>query len=200
MDPKCEIKDLLEWANCKQVCFISPKSLADTMQEQWVRRALQHYAIEFQDVDELAIIILRQALKVFGILILTDNVQLLGKFYSHGILHDDKLPLNDSMLGVLIPENGGNAKHRRGDILNEQWKFLAPSFSPSVLHQEFKDEIILPFIKNDHIGRGTFGDVYKIEIHRDYLPHHSPEDIPLPVSSTQLPRSCYCLSRLTPSQ
>lgn len=184
MDPTRELKDLLEWAESKQVCFISPKSLADLMQEQWVRRALKHYAIEFQDVDELASIILQQARKVFGILILADSVELLGKFYSHGILHDDKLPLEESMLGLLFPENGDTrAKSHHGDILKEQWKFLAPSFSPSVLHQEFRDELILPFIKNDHIGRGSFGDVYRIEIHRDYLPHHSSEDIPLPVSS-----------------
>ncbi|KAH8781096.1 hypothetical protein F5883DRAFT_516440 [Diaporthe sp. PMI_573] len=107
INPKCDLKDLLEWANIQQ--------------------ALQHYAIEFQDIN-----------------------------------------------------GNRGAKHLRGDILNKQWKFLAPSFSPSVLHQEFKDDLILPFIKNDHIGGGHFGDVYRIEVHRDYLPHHSSEDIPLP--------------------
>ena len=128
IDPKCDLKDLLEWANVKRDCFISPKSLTNLMQERWVRQALQHYAIEFQDVDELTFFILQQARKVFGILILTDNVQPLGKFYSHGILHDEKLPLQESELEVLFPDNGDRgAKHLRRDILNEQWKFLAPS-------------------------------------------------------------------------
>jgi hypothetical protein len=57
-------------------------------------------------------------------------------------------------------------------FLKKQWSVLAwtfPEFDRTVSHEDFEDEVILPYLSHKHIARkGGFGDVYKVEIHPDH--------------------------------
>jgi hypothetical protein len=46
----------------------------------------------------------------------------------------------------------------------KQWEFTAPIFAPFVLRRSLEYETILPFIKEEKLGSGGFGDVYLLDI------------------------------------
>jgi len=71
---------------------------------------------------------------------------------------DRGLPFDKAKLrGILSPATAN-------EFYERQWHFVAPKFSESVFTRTLPPEMILPFIKQQPLGEGGFGDVYNIEI------------------------------------
>ncbi|KAF2805713.1 uncharacterized protein BDZ99DRAFT_395569 [Mytilinidion resinicola] len=134
------------------------------------------------DDESLADFVLAYARRVFAISIyigLEDaklrKAMLLCK--EHGI-NDRKLPIaytQDVSLNVLARlENSVDQKRRIWNLrrinkfCEEQWSFLAPVFSTAIFNHDLHPNAVLPFTRKHDIVNGSFGQVYKYEIH----PHH----------------------------
>lgn len=151
--------------------------------------------------EELVTFILQKAKKVFATLIsikLDQNKSLQSamlKFREHGI-DDSRLPIEDTedksknVLAALEPKVKRKNKIWSGSTIahfcNDQWRFLVPVFSTDaktdINRYNLPHSTILPFVKKHaDFDEGSFGKVYKYEIHPNHIkdPLRSVRSIPL---------------------
>ena len=100
----------------------------------------------------------------------------LGKTMHHFMrreFSDDSLPVTETLLNDHIEplvnrwgDSSGWSKTRKHTFLQEQWRFIAPTFSQKNFKVDLKPNHILPFIAKSSSGKeGAFGQVYMVEIH-----------------------------------
>ncbi|KAF3000785.1 hypothetical protein E8E13_005487 [Curvularia kusanoi] len=82
-------------------------------------------------------------------------------FMEKGELIDLRLPFDCSTLSQLLSKTNLAI----ADFEENQWEFIAPIFSRGTVHRELRPEFVLPFMKDDKIGRGAFGTVHEITLH-----------------------------------
>ncbi|OAL55032.1 kinase-like protein [Pyrenochaeta sp. DS3sAY3a] len=148
--------------------FIPALRLYELLSETAVHQALIAAKIKPHTVDEVLGHILKHGIRIFGVLVLTDQVAATLNFIEKGELQDQRLPFDTTTLGTLLPETAID------DFEESQWEVIALSFSRGTLHRSLRAEFILPFIKDEKIGGGAFGTVYEISIHPD---HQDLEDV-----------------------
>ena len=96
---------------------------------------------------------------IFGILIWKKWLHKLIKCIEHNAL-DAQLPLDGARADEILGNIGWNFAQ------SVQWEFLPRILAPemSVVHNRFRKEEILPFISEERLGEGSFGDVFKVSV------------------------------------
>ncbi|KAI0095668.1 hypothetical protein GGR51DRAFT_553874 [Nemania sp. FL0031] len=104
-----------------------------------------------------------------------DESTLPNASYPHG-LNSQSSPdptRNVTLNSLELSVDAGNrvwSEHRIDDFHEKQWMFLAPVFSIGVPSYRFETLRVLPFIsKSKDPDSGSFGQVYKFEIHPDHI-------------------------------
>ena len=115
--------------------------------------------------------------KVFALLVLLKNEEAqIMQFIKHDQLAptslDSRLPFSLEELKTIVPDIAG-------EFFERQWELCAPIFSKGVLHRKLHDLIRLPFVSEEKIGAGGFGDVYCFELDggQQTLAFTEPEDV-----------------------
>ena len=101
-------------------------------------------------------LILSKAKKLFTVLLYLDRLSLLEAFFVID-LYDDVFPIQETdkrLLGI------GTLEDRR-EICKAQW-IVPPVLDPHN-HFHFPQNFISPFLDEEKIGSGTFGNVYKVK-------------------------------------
>ena len=142
--------------------FIPQLPLRKILSEDTIRKALQEAETKPYQLDEMVKHILAGGMKIFAILVLTDQPALTSKFIEEGELHDQRLPFLSGTLHkqLSLP----SAK----DFYERQWELTAPTFYHGAINKLLNERSVLPFVKEKHIGKGAFGTVYEIELDHDH--------------------------------
>ena len=104
-----------------------------------------------------ALIVYEEALKILSILVDLNWQQKLSSFIEDNVL-DLRLPLDESLLRSLIPEAWINFK-------TLQWEYLAYRFRKGQYRIKLQEELILPYVEQEPLGKGGFSTVSKVLIH-----------------------------------
>lgn len=108
-------------------------------------------------------------------------------FFRNRGLSDRNLPFEQAIISqcaTYLPWT----RPQMTSFLQYQWKFVAQQFPMDrCLVSRILPEIILPFIQASPLGRGNFGDVFKVVVH----PSHFDEDDPVHQVRHQSP--CYSI-------
>ena len=109
--------------------------------------------------------------RIFAILILIQRPHLFLEFIKDDQLQrrdpDHKLPYKKEELKHLLPSPTSE------EFWDKQWEFTAPFFLESVVARVLPNEFVLPFLKENDLGEGSFGRVSNVQIEQSYLPSGS---------------------------
>lgn len=138
--------------------------------------------------------------QVFAILILMGKLRAIVDFIKEGI--DDKhlpfeLKRGDDRATTNLKGTDSDHEFRPDDWGNgdveafesQQWKICVPVFhmidelETKPPHWEFAEEMVMPFLKSEPVGKGGYGAVRKVKIH---AAHHNSSKVSLPRPLTQL--------------
>jgi hypothetical protein len=160
--------------------FIPQLRLCEVLSEDATRKALQDVGTKSYQLNEMVKRILPDGMKIFAILVLTDQTALTSKFIEEGELYDQRLPFSVDILDKQLSLPFAK------DFYEKQWELTAPNFYYGSINKLLNERSVLPFIKDKHIGKGAFGTVYEIELDHD---HQQPED-PFQGKVQQCPTTC----------
>jgi len=158
---KSRLKDLRR-ENADHRWFIPQLALCEALSEDAIWKALHDTRTKSYQLDEMVKHILTNGMKIFAVLVLTDQAALTSKFIEQGEFLDQRLPFSLDILGkqLSLP----SAK----DFYERQWELTAPTFYRGTIHKSLDNRSILPFVRDERIGNGAFGTVYKIELDHDH--------------------------------
>ena len=112
-------------------------------------------------ISDAVQIITNGAQKAFAILVYMQRPELIYEFIKHDNYQssqlDHKLPLDMERLKMILLEG-----KRAEEFFEEQWRFAIPVFSDSVLPRILPGKTILPFLEQQTLGSGSFGEVYTV--------------------------------------
>ncbi|KAI1497171.1 kinase-like protein [Biscogniauxia marginata] len=147
----------LRRASVSRRWFVPELPFQALMTETAICSALVDSSVPSYQREEIAKKVFQHGIKVFGILVLVDCVDLVSKFIEMRQLKDAMLPFRKELLigDIQLPEADAN------DFQERQWEFIAPTFTRGTLHRRFEEYIILPFTQEVRIGGGAFGVVYE---------------------------------------
>jgi len=143
--------------------FIPHQSLFHLLTEERILAAvnsIDEEYLEWHQKQNTVGWIMQRGRLLFGILVVVRHAELISIFTKH-TLSDEKLPLAESVLNHLAPSI---AKV----FFDKQWEFTAPQLARDVLHRVLDPKSRMPFVHNELIAQGNFGNIYKIAVH----PHH----------------------------
>lgn len=129
------------------------------MTEDFIRDTLQVSGTKAHRLDETAKIIFKTRVKIFSVLILIHQPSLIANFIEKDELQDRRLPFE---LQVLEKEIMNVCGH---ELYEKQWEFTVPEFFRGTLTRFLNENVVLPFIKDEEIGKGSFGIVHEITLH-----------------------------------
>ncbi|KAF2659852.1 kinase-like protein [Lophiostoma macrostomum CBS 122681] len=164
---RSEIKALRHQVDGDSRYFVPHQSLSKLFSYEKVSSALEAYRVVPRErLDSLVVRILSGALRVFAILVvLGGNEKEILRFVEHdnfqGLPIDHRLPFSSSDLKQLIPNIWD-------DFYEKQWEFSAPVFLRDTEHRFLDDFTILPFVRDQKIAAGGFGEVFRIRLHPDH--------------------------------
>lgn len=138
--------------------YIPQLSLEKVMTRGAIRSALRDAGTELYQLEEITEEISRDGVRIFAILVLTDQAAFITRIIEAGELHDQRLPFSLDLLHEQL------SLPFAIDFHNTQWELIAPTFSHGTIDKLFNDKSILPFTKDEYIGSGAFGVVYQIEL------------------------------------
>ena len=93
---------------------------------------------------------------IFSILLYDENEEnFLNFLYRQE--YDTRLPLTEDDLRFLEPPVARKFGER-------QWEFISPLLIKHKLHWELKDREILPFLRDEYIDEGCFGQVFMVSL------------------------------------
>lgn len=153
LDLRCE--------NAHRRWFIPQGPLRQLMTEDFICDTLQVSGTKAHRLDETTKIIFKTRAKIFSVLILIHQPSLIVNFIEKDELQDRRLPFELQVLEKEIM----NACAR--EFYEKQWEFTAPEFFRGTLTRVLNENIVLPFIKDEEIGYGSFGIVHEITLHPD---------------------------------
>ena len=139
--------------------FVPEGSLENLLNLDQVIHALsdESFGIPAHKRETTARIVCDEASKIFAILLELHLEHLLAIFIVNDIF-DDRLPLDDHNLKLLVPEAAGVF----GCLQHE---YSAYRFRTGQYHKKLPNHTILPYIRQKLIGGGGFSSVYKVWLH-----------------------------------
>ncbi|XWX01595.1 hypothetical protein V2A60_009623 [Cordyceps javanica] len=149
--------------------FVPEAALHHLVCESRVRRALHELQIPAQEIMYLTGSILRGARKCFAILVLIGRGAAISHFFQRDSLQrswpDDRLPYTPELVQRVLEQGPTSLTVRR--FLEKQWMFVIPVLQRHMIARRLDKEIILPFLSEESIGRGSMGTVWKMRLHPD---------------------------------
>jgi hypothetical protein len=138
--------------------FYPAQALLDVLSRDLVYEAISTSPrVGIHERGLIVSLVLERIPKIFSILLVDHNESYFLDFL-HRQEYDRRLPfLSKQDLSFL---NGSVA----GKLLDRQWEFVPPLLVKNELHRELKDDDILPFLSDEYVNRGAFGDVYKVAL------------------------------------
>lgn len=128
---------------------------------------LQNAKVEFYRQLEILDTINAGGYKIFGILVVIDQMQYITNFIETDLFLkrdlDSRIPLKLSDIEAIIPCVESATK-----FYKVQWMFVAPVFGDDRSHRRLEDHAVLPFEKSEKLGQGGFGKVFKVTLHPDH--------------------------------
>ncbi|KAK4223973.1 kinase-like domain-containing protein [Podospora fimiseda] len=114
------------------------------------------HAVPKHNLGRVSELITNDALLVFCVLVVINQVHLITEFQAHAVT-DFKLPIRTKgELQSIAPELNIDA------FRETQWQFIPWNFKRDALHVILPDDIILPFLDAESIGQGNGGEVSKV--------------------------------------
>ena len=169
-----------EYRNSEDELFASDESLYSIVTRHAVESALRDKSnvpnckVEPHHVEPIMEAVMKGLRKIFSILVLIHHVKSISRFiendqYKRSEL-DYNLPFNKKQLEDILPTQG--LVH---EFYERQWHFTSPVFLDSVFTRSLPPKTIMPFLKNEPIGGGGFGDVFHIDIELSHRSFERPE-------------------------
>ena len=158
---KLRIKDI-RCENSDHRWFVPLLPLREILSQDVILKAVRDAGTKAYHLDEVVDRILSNGLKIFAILVLTDQAALAFKFIQEGELLDERLPFSLEILKMRL-----SLPHVK-DFYEKQWELSVPTFDRGTIHKSLDDRVILPFIRDKRIGNGAFGTVYEIELNHNH--------------------------------
>lgn len=148
--------------------FSSEQDIREILTEDAVRNALcdktagDNCNIAAEHIEHAVRFVADGAYRIFAILVHIRHTKSLLRFiegdnYQKGL--DSRLPFEKEMLKAIF-----GCEEAAHEFYERQWHFIAPVFCDSVLKRILPIETILPITKEEFLGKGSFGDVYRIDI------------------------------------
>ena len=148
--------------------FIPEKEVHRVLSRDLVRSIISAFA-PYSHLDEVLNSILQDAVKIFGILALVGHPECIDRF-----IHYDQLQTRS--VDSLLPFAKANLQDILGDnylaerFFEQQWELCAPVFTGRLIPRIFDRQTILPFLREWPLAAGSYGEVFKIEIHPSHRP------------------------------
>jgi serine/threonine protein kinase len=144
--------------------FVSGQPLRQILTRDAIRDALLDRKIFAPyHVDQVIDAVLKGAHKTFAILVLIKQPKCIRKFIEHDQYHssglDRGLPFEEEKLSIMLPSRRIAVAFRE-----KQWGFIAPIFCESIFTRTLPSMAVLPFLQEEKVGCGGFGEVYMIRI------------------------------------
>jgi hypothetical protein len=159
----------LQNENFRHQKFVSEQDLGELLTRDVVYQALSderasdNCRLEPFHIEQVVDVVVNGGHKVFAILVHIRQTKSIRQFIENdqfqGSGLDRGLPFGKAKLCDILSESV-----TANEFYEQQWRFVAPKFSESVFTRTLPPEMILPFIKQQPLGEGGFGDVYNIEI------------------------------------
>ncbi|KAK3995167.1 hypothetical protein QBC44DRAFT_389886 [Cladorrhinum sp. PSN332] len=174
-NPLDHLRTLIEDAkksNCLQQNFfvhdglrqaISPTLIADVL-DRAVPRIPKHHIARASEL------IAKDALLVFCVLVVINQVELIAEFQAHAIA-DSRLPIRaKEELQPIASELDTDA------FIKMQWQFVPWSFKEDALHVILPDETIIPFLHTKFIAKGDGGSISEVVLPNSLQSIWAPSD------------------------
>jgi serine/threonine protein kinase len=169
--------------NHKGQNFVPEAELEALMTASRVRISLKSSGIPVHEQEELIGAICQGAKKCFAILLLIHRGKAITNFFKHDSLQstfpDKRLPYSSDALQTIFGEVQQSLTVLK--FLERQWDFTVPTFSKSILPRKLDRRVILPYLREEYIARGSFGVVWKAELHSQHhklpLQHNQVRDL-----------------------
>ncbi|KAI1414102.1 kinase-like protein [Hypoxylon sp. FL1857] len=160
---KSQIRNLRRENTCHRN-FIPEVQFYDLMKRDAIREAVEASQVNAFQQDEITDCIATDGRKIYGILLLCGLATKISKFIEANTLHDAQLPFKLEVLEKDIGLTGTEAK----DFDEFQLELSAPVFRRGTFNRRFGERTIVPFLHEDLIGKGAFGNVYKTSLDEEH--------------------------------
>jgi hypothetical protein len=146
--------------------FIPFLSLTTLFTQSLVAKAVAEFCSYEHRRPAVTSAIREKGLRVFAILVLLHQEELMLDFLEHNLL-DSNLPMEQSQVLTV------SVRISPRFCSDTQWELIAYSFERTSLHQRLRREIVLPFEEEEKFDEGSGGDIFKCVIfegHQQLLP------------------------------
>ena len=154
--------------------FVSSDDLRKVLTEDALRSALRDRIstddcrLEPYNIEDVLKAVIQGAHRIFAILVHIRRTSSILQFMRHDRYQasglDNRLPFRMEELRAIFP-----AQIVRNEFYERQWHYSSPVFCDSVVIRDLPVNTILPFVNEEPLGDGAFGDVYRIEIPPSHL-------------------------------
>jgi hypothetical protein len=207
-----DIKNKMLLHDTNEKRFVPETALREIFSKENIAQTLRRHESSLEtDISKLVSFIYDKAIIIFAILVWSEAVALIDRFYQHQF-KDESLPVHCET------DKEGNVKafscRPGGKVLIEnhpfnddewtertlehfckvdQWDFLSPVFEEKTFRYDFHESTHLPFVDQNHASQkeSFFSVVREWRIHRDHL--KSPKYVvrhPFPVISLSTDNQC----------
>ena len=150
--------------NAEGKYFIPNKALEDVLSAERIRTCILYSSIEEIRRADVLRVIENGGKRVFAILVLLGKEYLMANFVQNdhmlqGTNLDSKLPLRVEPLGTMLLD-----ERVASEFYQRQWELLPPFFQEDRNHRILESETVLPFIEQEELAQGGFGDVFRVTL------------------------------------
>jgi hypothetical protein len=150
---------LIRQRSSKGTYFISFTSLKETLQREVIASEVVRICQQGHQLPQIIDIILKNGLRVFAILVLLRQEELILNFIESSDEHiDAKLPFEKSSLTRIAP----TISHRFATEV--QWELIPHIFRVGGYYRKLDDTIVLPFVDERKLDEGTGGVIHECTI------------------------------------
>jgi hypothetical protein len=156
-------EQLLDLQQCacgnRRKYFYPPGDVKKLLTTPVIRESISSIpSLREDQLNLFASLIQEENLKTFAIL-LSDGHQYQILEFLFRRLNDDRIPYAEESLHFLSKVE---ARH----FVQRQWEFIPVVLTRRAVHRKIQDEEILPFLKEEHVGEGGFGTVFKVKLYQ----------------------------------